>query len=228
MPSVSALSPLRSRGGPVKIRPPPSVASGASTVRPRPYYACCVDVLVARVGCSGLEGTGAQGFSGEFGGFGVMASATRTRSRSQSGSRSGGAGRSGARGSSSSRPDAQQAPTPYQGAFTPHLESRSGRGGSFTMQRLGLLEIAGALVVCGWLVGTVALIAAIVISAVLVVLAVVRRRGRSLPEWLGTLLALRARRRRAASTPVPPGTDSGLVPAVECEPALRTYSYSRR
>ena len=95
------------------------------------------------------------------------------------------------------------------------------------MQRLVLLEIAGALVVCGWLAGTVALIAAAAIAAVLVVLAVVRRRGRSLPEWLGTLLALRARNRRAASTPVPVGTDSGLAPAVECDPSLRTYSHSR-
>ncbi|KOV59881.1 type VII secretion protein EccE [Streptomyces sp. MMG1121] len=156
-----------------------------------------------------------------------MASATRTRSRSQSRSHSAGARRSGTRGSSSSRPAAQQPRTPYQGAFTPQLESRSGRGGSFALQRLVLLEIAGALVVCGWLVDTIALIAAIPVAALLVVLAVVRRRGRSLPEWLSTLLALRARRRRAESTPVPPGTDSGLAPAVECDPTLRTHSYSR-
>ena len=156
-----------------------------------------------------------------------MASATRARSRSQSGTRSDGAGRSGGRGSSSSRSGGRQSPASHQGTFTPHLVSRSGRGGSFAVQRLVLLEIAGALVACGWIVGTVALIAAIAIAAVLVVLAVVRRRGRSLPEWLGTLLALRARRRRAASTPVPPGTDSGLAPAVECDPTLRTYSYSR-
>ena len=94
------------------------------------------------------------------------------------------------------------------------------------MQRLVLLEIAGALVVGGWLVGTVALIAVGPVAAVLVLLAVGRRRGRSLPEWLGTLLALRARTRRAAGTPVPAGTDSALAPAVECDPALRTYSYS--
>ncbi|GAA3806081.1 type VII secretion protein EccE [Streptomyces chiangmaiensis] len=156
-----------------------------------------------------------------------MASATRARSRSQSEGRSGDAGRSGARGPSS-QSGAPHAPTPHQGAFTAHPESRSGHGGSFTVQRLVLLEIAGALVVCGWLVGTVVLIAAIVISAVLVVLAVVRRRGRSLPDWLGTLLALRTRKRRAASTPVPPGTEPGLAPAVECEPGLRTYAYGGR
>ncbi|GAA1499889.1 type VII secretion protein EccE [Streptomyces bangladeshensis] len=95
------------------------------------------------------------------------------------------------------------------------------------MQRLVLLEIAGALALCGWLLGTVALIATAPVSVLLVVLAVVRRRGRSLPEWLGTLLAMRARIRRAASTPVPPGTDSGLAPAVECDPTLRTFSHNR-
>ncbi|MEU9477381.1 type VII secretion protein EccE [Streptomyces sp. NPDC048191] len=156
-----------------------------------------------------------------------MASATRTRSRSQSGSRSGRARRSSGRGTSSPGPAAQQAPASYQGAFAPHLESRSGRGGSFALQRLVLLEIAAALALCGWLVGTIALIALAPVAALFVVLAVVRRRGRSLPEWLSTLLALRARRRRAASTPPAPGTDSGLAPAVECDPALRTYSYSR-
>ncbi|MGW1803433.1 type VII secretion protein EccE [Streptomyces sp. NPDC002078] len=156
-----------------------------------------------------------------------MASATRTRSRSQSGSRPGRTRRSGARGGSASQPTTQQAPTVYQGSFAPHLESRSGRGGSFALQRLVLLEIAGALVLCGWLVGTVALIAVAPVAVLFVVLAVVRRRGRSLPEWLSTLLALRARNRRAASTPVPAGTDAGLAPAVECDPTLRTYSYSR-
>ncbi|MER7641747.1 MULTISPECIES: type VII secretion protein EccE [unclassified Streptomyces] len=144
-----------------------------------------------------------------------MASATRNRSRSQSAAEP------------DSRPPASRAGAPYRGAFTPHLKSRSGRGGSFTTQRLVLLEIAAALVVSGWLIGPMALVPAIVLAALLVVLAVVRRRGRSLPEWLGTLLALRARTRRAASTPVPPGTDAGLAPAVECDPNLRTYSYHR-
>jgi type VII secretion protein EccE len=90
-----------------------------------------------------------------------------------------------------------------------------------------MLQLAAALVVGGWLVGTFALLPAVVVAAVLVVLALVRRRGRSLPEWLGTLLALRARTRKAANTPLPPGTDSGLAPAVECDPNLRTYSFSR-
>ncbi|MEV8551080.1 type VII secretion protein EccE [Streptomyces glaucescens] len=148
-----------------------------------------------------------------------MASAPRTRSRSQSRSRpgrSGGAGPSGSRG-----------PSAPAGAVTPHLRARSGRGGSFAVQRLVLLELAAALVVCGWVIGTYALIPAAVVAVVLVVLALVRRRGRSLPEWLAGVQALRARRRKAAGKPVPAGTDSGLAPAVECDPSLRTYSYSR-
>jgi type VII secretion protein EccE len=107
------------------------------------------------------------------------------------------------------------------------LKSRSGHGGSFAVQRLVMLEVAAAVVVAGWLIGTVALVPAGVVAAVLVVLALVRRRGLSLPEWLGTLLALRARTRKAANTPVPPGTDSALAPAVECDPTLRTYSFTR-
>ncbi len=95
------------------------------------------------------------------------------------------------------------------------------------MQRLVLLELAAALLVCGWVIGPYALAPAAVVAVILVVLALVRRRGRSLPEWLAGVQALRSRRRRAAGTPVPPGTDSGLAPAVECDPSLRTYSYSR-
>jgi type VII secretion protein EccE len=90
-----------------------------------------------------------------------------------------------------------------------------------------MLEVAAALVVVGWLVGTAALVPAVAAAAVLVVLALVRRRGHSLPEWLGSLLALRARMRRAARTRMPSGIDSGLAPAVECDPSLRTYSFHR-
>ncbi|MFF0159555.1 type VII secretion protein EccE [Streptomyces sp. NPDC005263] len=162
-----------------------------------------------------------------------MASATRARSRSQSGSRSSRARRSGSPGPSSPQPPTAQsgaahaASVSHHGSVTPHLKSRSGRGGSFTVQRLVMLELAAALVAVGWLIGPVALVPAGVVAAVLVVLALVRRRGLSLPEWLGALLALRARTRKAANTPLPPGTDSGLAPAVECDPNLRTYSHSR-
>ncbi len=91
-----------------------------------------------------------------------------------------------------------------------------------------LLEIAAAVLLVGWVTGPVGLVPAAVVAAVLVALAVVRRRGRSLPEWLATARALRARRKRAAALEVPPGTEPGLVPVLECAPALRTYAHGAR
>ncbi len=91
-----------------------------------------------------------------------------------------------------------------------------------------LVEIAAALLLVGWLVGPMALVPAAVVALALLLVAFVRRRGRSLPEWLSTARELKARRRRAASTPIPPGTEPALVPALECEPALRTHSYGGR
>jgi type VII secretion protein EccE len=101
---------------------------------------------------------------------------------------------------------------------------RLAQAGSFRVQRLVLLELAVAVVVVGWVVSPLALMPAAVVAVGLVLLAVVRRRGRSLPEWLVTARGLRARQRRAAATAIPPGTEPALVPALECEPDLRTYS----
>ncbi|WP_373288092.1 type VII secretion protein EccE [Streptomyces lasiicapitis] len=130
---------------------------------------------------------------------------------------------------STMRAGGQVAPggAPRQGVVAPRLPSRSGRSGSLRLRRLALLEVAAALLLVGWVVGPVALVSAAVVASVLVLLAVVRHRGRSLPESLGAALALRTRRRRAAGTPVPPGTEPGLAPVVECDPSLRTYAYSR-
>ncbi|WP_406174057.1 type VII secretion protein EccE [Streptomyces sp. NBC_00996] len=148
-----------------------------------------------------------------------MASGTRARSRD----------RSQVRGSSAPRPQsALQLSAPGarpQGADPLHLKGRPGQSGSFRLQRIVLLEIAVAVLLTGWVIGPLALVPAVVVAAVLVLLAFVRRRGRSLPEWLGTARALRARQRRAASTPIEPGTEPGLAPAVECDPSLRTYVY---
>ncbi|GAA4028755.1 type VII secretion protein EccE [Streptomyces plumbiresistens] len=91
-----------------------------------------------------------------------------------------------------------------------------------------MLEIALAVLLVGWVIGTVALVAAAVVAVCLVLLAFLRRRGRSLPEWLGMARALRARQRRASSTPIPEGTEPGLAPAVECDPTLRTSTYAGR
>ncbi|GGW81515.1 type VII secretion protein EccE [Streptomyces lucensis JCM 4490] len=151
-----------------------------------------------------------------------MASGTRTRTRGRSAARGRAAGSApGPREASAQRGAARQ-------SVTLGLRARPGQAGSFRLQRLVLVELAAAVLVVGWVIGMMALVPAGVVALTLVLLAFVRRRGRSLPEWLATARELRARQKRAADTGIPPGTEPGLVPAVECEPALRTYSYGSR
>ncbi|MFF5448306.1 type VII secretion protein EccE [Streptomyces sp. NPDC012888] len=120
------------------------------------------------------------------------------------------------------------AAVPQRGGVTPHPKSSPGRFGPFRLQQLVLLQVAAALLLAAWVVEPLLLVPAGALAAVLCVLALVRRHQRSLPEWLGTALALRARRRRAASFTVPAGTEPGLAPVVEADPALRTYTFSDR
>ncbi|MEU2249416.1 type VII secretion protein EccE [Streptomyces sp. NPDC019224] len=108
---------------------------------------------------------------------------------------------------------------------------RAGPIGTFRLQQLVLFEIAVAVLLCAWVVGPVLLGPAGVAAAVLVVLAAVRRRRRSLPAWLGTVVALRTRARRAASQ-LPAtgaaGAASPVAPLTECVPALHTCSFTHR
>ncbi|MFE9634401.1 type VII secretion protein EccE [Streptomyces sp. NPDC006463] len=120
------------------------------------------------------------------------------------------------------------AAAPARGGVTPHPKSSPGRFGPFRLQQLVLLQVAAALLLVAWVVEPVLLVPAGALALVLVVLAVVRRHQRSLPEWIGGALALRARRRRAASLTVPAGTEPGLAPLVEADPALRTLTFSDR
>ncbi|MGW7452913.1 type VII secretion protein EccE [Streptomyces sp. NPDC054787] len=120
------------------------------------------------------------------------------------------------------------APAPARGGVTPHPKSSPGRFGPFRLQQLVLLQVAAAALLVAWVVEPLLLAPAGVLALVLVVLAVVRRHQRSLPEWIGSALALRARRRRAASLAVPAGTEPGLAPLVEADPALRTLTFSDR
>ncbi len=113
-------------------------------------------------------------------------------------------------------------------SVSPRLQARPGHFGSFRLQQLVLIEVAAALLAVAWVVDPMLLVPAGVVAVVLLLLAVVRRHRRSLPEWLGTFLALRARGRRASSFTVPEGTEPGFAPVVECDPALRTYVYSDR
>ncbi|MEU6883548.1 type VII secretion protein EccE [Streptomyces sp. NPDC046712] len=141
-----------------------------------------------------------------------MASATRTRPA--------------AAAPSSAPPAHSSANAPS--AVSPRLQARPGHFGSFRLQQLVLIEVAAALLLVAWVIEPLLLVPAGVVAALLVLLAVVRRHRRSMPEWLATYLALRARTRRAASLVLPEGTEPGLAPVVECDPALRTYAYSDR
>ncbi|MCX5229061.1 type VII secretion protein EccE [Streptomyces sp. NPDC006553] len=113
-------------------------------------------------------------------------------------------------------------------SVSPKLQARPGHFGSFQLQQLVLIEVAAALMLVAWVVEPMLMVPAGVVAVVLVLMAVVRRHRRSLPEWLGTFLALRTRARKASSFTVPEGTEPGLAPVVECDPALRTYAYSDR
>lgn len=148
-----------------------------------------------------------------------MAPGTRVRS----------GGRSQARRSAAAPPEPEQRPRAQRGQpGALRLGTSRRQSASSRLQRLVLLELAAATLVVGWVIGVVALVAATVVAGVLVVFTVVRRRGRSLPEWLGTARALQARQRRAAGAVVPTGIEPGLAPAVECDPSLRTYTYGSR
>ncbi|MFE6715869.1 type VII secretion protein EccE [Streptomyces sp. NPDC057695] len=113
-------------------------------------------------------------------------------------------------------------------SVSPKLQARPGHFGSFQLQQLVLIEVAAALMLVAWVVEPMLMVPAGVVAVALVLMAVVRRHRRSLPEWLGTFLALRTRTRRASSFTVPEGTEPGIAPVVECDPALRTYGYSDR
>ncbi|MEE1793870.1 type VII secretion protein EccE [Streptomyces sp. BE308] len=161
----------------------------------------------------------------------MMASATRTRpagNRGPSGAPGAGEPPASRRGSRSSSRRSSGAPAGSGGPAAPRLNGRAGHFGSFRLQQFVLIEIAAALLLAAWVIEPLLLAPAGVLAALLVVVAVVRRHRRSLPEWLGTVFALRARTRRAAALVLPPDTEPGLAPAVECDPALRTYSFSDR
>jgi type VII secretion protein EccE len=99
--------------------------------------------------------------------------------------------------------------------------------GPLRLQQLILVELAAAIMLAAWVTERWLLAPAGAVAALLLLLAVLRRHHRPLPEWYETARALR-RRQREAKLPAPPGTDPMLAPAVECDAALRTYSFVSR
>jgi type VII secretion protein EccE len=121
--------------------------------------------------------------------------------------------------------------TAQRGAAPPaalHVHPRPGRIGWVRLHQVVLVEVALALVLVAWATSRVLLAPFGVVAACLVGLALVRRRGRPVLEWIPTVLALRRRQRSVVDPRTLGEVDPGLVPAVECDPALRTHSYVER
>ncbi|MFM9373061.1 type VII secretion protein EccE [Streptomyces sp. Da 82-17] len=150
-----------------------------------------------------------------------MTSATSTRRgrRAQQQPRGGGRGRP--------TPGPAPAATGPAASAAPRTLPRPGGLGPLRLQQLVLVELAAAIMVAAWVTERWLLAPAGAVAALLVLLAILRRHHRPLPEWYETARALKQRQREAKS-PVPPGTDPMLAPAVECDPALRTYSFVSR
>lgn len=109
------------------------------------------------------------------------------------------------------------------------VHPQPGRIGGVRLHQVVLMEVAAALMLIAWVTNRVLLVPMGLVAAVLVLLAVLRRRGRPVVEWLGAAMALRGRL-RAARKPwaADDAVDPTLTPVVECEAALRTYTYTDR
>ncbi|WP_367130979.1 MULTISPECIES: type VII secretion protein EccE [Streptomyces] len=111
-------------------------------------------------------------------------------------------------------------------AVAPRAAARGGGTGPVRLQQLVLIEVAAGLVLLGWASGPLLLAPAAVVAVVLVLLALVPLGQRPVAESLLASLSLRARVRSAA--PADAGTDPAIAPVVECEPALRTSTFTDR
>ncbi|MFE3518062.1 type VII secretion protein EccE [Streptomyces sp. NPDC059166] len=100
--------------------------------------------------------------------------------------------------------------------------SRSGRVGP-ALRQMVLVEAALAVAAVGAVLGGVWMIPAGVIACLLVLLAVVRRRGRAVQDWLSTVLSLRHRRR--TTTAAPAESEPQLAPVAEGVPGFAPYIY---
>ncbi|MFC8284121.1 type VII secretion protein EccE [Streptomyces cyaneofuscatus] len=141
-------------------------------------------------------------------------------------------GRSGRRASGPSRRQRSNEPaatapattSSAPAATTLRATARTGRVRPLRRQ-LVIIEAALAVAVVGAALGGAWLVPAGVLVVLLVLLAVVRRRGRALQDWLAGALLLRARRRAAA-----PGADTEpmLAPVAENVPGFGPHIYVDR
>ncbi|MER6999475.1 type VII secretion protein EccE [Streptomyces sp. NPDC000410] len=147
----------------------------------------------------------------------------RQRSNQRGGRGTGrGGGRSRDRGAATGGAAQQSAPA----TTTLRPLSRTSRVGPFQLRQLVLVEVALALVVVGAVLGTLWLIPTAVVACALVLLAVLRRRGHAVQDWLATARSLRSRRR--AAVPSPADLDPSLAAIAEGMPGIRPYAYVGR
>ncbi|MCP9957036.1 MULTISPECIES: type VII secretion protein EccE [Streptomyces] len=153
-----------------------------------------------------------------------MGTATRARTRRSGEGRPARSHRQ--RGSGRRAAGPRPAPVPASASAAPRPLSRGSRMGPFRLRQLVLVELALALAVVGVALRGLWLIPTLSVAVVLVLLAVVRRRGQTVPDWSATALALRARRRAAAPAAV--DVDPSLAPLVEGLPGFRPFPYVDR
>ncbi|HWM37445.1 MAG TPA: type VII secretion protein EccE [Streptomyces sp.] len=145
-----------------------------------------------------------------------MTSATRSRSGNR---------RDPRQGTAEQQPSASASQGPT--TATLRLRSKPGSFGPVRLQQLVLIEIAAGLLLVAWIAQPWLVVPAAVVAGLLTLFALVRRRQHPLSEWYDLKRSLR-RRKREAKLPLPVGTDPGLVPVVECDPAVQTSTYVTR
>ncbi|MGW2839071.1 type VII secretion protein EccE [Streptomyces sp. NPDC001493] len=94
------------------------------------------------------------------------------------------------------------------------------------LRQLVLVEVALAAAVVGAALGGMWMVPGMVVAGILVVIAVIRRRGTALQDWLSTALALRARQRMPVRHA--PDAEASLGPIAESVPGFAPFVYIDR
>lgn len=156
-----------------------------------------------------------------------MGAATRERT-GRAGRRTSGTSRRQRSNESPATPPAQPSGTPgpnAPAATTLRSISRTDRVRP-VLRQLVIVEVGLVIAAVGAALGGAWLIPSLVVLCLLVALAVVRRRGRALQDWVSSALGLRARRRSAATPPS--DAEPMLAPVAENVPGFGPQVYVDR
>ncbi|MFJ9889231.1 type VII secretion protein EccE [Streptomyces sp. NPDC091287] len=156
-----------------------------------------------------------------------MGAATRERT-GRAGRRTSGTSRRQRSNESPATPPAQPSGTPgpsAPAATTLRSISRTDRVRP-VLRQMVIVEVGLVIAAVGAALGGAWLIPSLVVLCLLVALAVVRRRGRALQDWVSSALGLRARRRSAATPPS--DVEPMLAPVAENVPGFGPQVYVDR